>query len=416
MIRRHSLGHSATAIVTAIALVAPASGVGLMQTPAPAPATAKPATPAAKATPVKTAATPPPAPAPTTDLGWPRSYTTPSGAHAVMYAPQIASWEGQKRLVAYAAVSYQAKGAEKPELGTLTFETATTVSVSERLVKYSQLKITEAKLGKLDRDQSRELVAEIDAAIPDQERVIALDRVLANVDKSQIMPKNVEGVKADPPTIFFSTRPAVLVNIDGDPIWSPIKDNDLKFAVNTNWDLFEHAPTKHVLPAQRRHLAEGDRREGPVDAGGPAAGELHEAAGRRELEGRQGGASRARSSTPRRRPTVFVSTDAGRADPADAASRATCWSRARALLWVQQHRQRRVPRRQDRADLLPRGRAAGSRRRTSRDRGRSRRRRCRRTSRRSRSSTRDRACSRRCPARRRPPKRCCSRRSRRPRA
>src|SRR4030095_16236155 len=28
------------------------------------------------------------------------------------------------------------------------------------------------------------------------------------------------------------------------PIWSPIKDNDLKFAVNTNWDLFEHGPTK----------------------------------------------------------------------------------------------------------------------------------------------------------------------------
>ena len=46
----------------------------------------------------------------------------------MLYAPQIASWEGQKRLVAYAAVSYQAKGAEKPELGTLTFETDTSVS------------------------------------------------------------------------------------------------------------------------------------------------------------------------------------------------------------------------------------------------------------------------------------------------
>ena len=68
--------------------------------------------------------------------------------------------------------------------------------------------------------------------------------MLASVDKSQIRPKNVEGVKADPPTIFFSTTPAVLVNFDGDPIWSPIKDNDLKYAVNTNWDVFEHAPTK----------------------------------------------------------------------------------------------------------------------------------------------------------------------------
>ena len=44
-------------------------------------------------------------------------------------------------------------------------------------------------------------------------------------------------------TIFFSKAPAVIVNLDGEPIWSPIKENDLKFAVNTNWDLFQHGPT-----------------------------------------------------------------------------------------------------------------------------------------------------------------------------
>ena len=35
----------------------------------------------------------------------------------------------------------------------------------------------------------------------------------------------------------------MIVNLDGEPIWSPIKENDLKFAVNTNWDLFQHGPT-----------------------------------------------------------------------------------------------------------------------------------------------------------------------------
>src|SRR5262249_53376388 len=83
-----------------------------------------------------------------------------------------------------------------------------------------------------------DLVDAIVSGIPDVERVIALDRVLASVDRSQIVPKSVADVKADPPKIFYSTRPAVLVNFDGDPIWSPIKDNNLKFAVNTNWDVF----------------------------------------------------------------------------------------------------------------------------------------------------------------------------------
>ena len=69
----------------------------------------------------------------------------------------------------------------------------------------------------------------------------------------------------------------MLVNIDGEPIWSPIKDNDLKFAVNTNWDLFQHEPTQDLLPAQRAELAEGRGRQGPVDGGRQAAGELQEA-------------------------------------------------------------------------------------------------------------------------------------------
>ena len=36
----------------------------------------------------------------------------------------------------------------------------------------------------------QEIVAEIAKAIPQSERVIALDRVLAGIDKSQIIPKN----------------------------------------------------------------------------------------------------------------------------------------------------------------------------------------------------------------------------------
>ena len=126
--------------------------------------------------------------------------------------------------------------------------------------------------------------------------MIALDRVLARLDKSQIIPKNVDGVKADPPVIFYSTSPAILVNLDGDPIWSPIKDNDLKFAVNTNWDLFEHAPTQDVLPPPRPELAERRRHQGTVEAGGQAAGQLREAARRRQLEGREGGAARPRAA------------------------------------------------------------------------------------------------------------------------
>ena len=45
-------------------------------------------------------------------------------------------------------------------------------------------------------------------------------------------------IKADPPRIVVSTEPAVLVLIQGDPILQAIPGNDMKFVVNTNWDLF----------------------------------------------------------------------------------------------------------------------------------------------------------------------------------
>ncbi|HET7294151.1 MAG TPA: hypothetical protein VFM88_17115, partial [Vicinamibacteria bacterium] len=156
----------------------------------------------------------------------------------------MASWDERQHMEAYAAVSWQARGATKPTLGTIKIEADTKVSHDERLVSFSDFKIAESSFPSVPREQVREVVAEIDGSIPTDERVIALDRVLASLDRSQITPKNVEGVKADPPAIFYSQTPAILVNLDGEPIWSPIRENDLKFAVNTNWDLFEHVPTK----------------------------------------------------------------------------------------------------------------------------------------------------------------------------
>jgi hypothetical protein len=190
------------------------------------------------------AAKPPAAPVAPPDLGWPRAYTTASGGRTLLYTPQVADWRDQRHIVAYAAVAYEAKGASKPALGSVKVEAATRVSVSERLVSFSVLQVTESNFPTLKKEEVREVVAEIVKAIPDEERVIALDRVLASLDSSQILPKNAEDVKADPPKIFFSEKPTLLVNLDGEPIWSPIRENDLKFAVNTNWDLFEHGPTK----------------------------------------------------------------------------------------------------------------------------------------------------------------------------
>ncbi|MGE5359278.1 MAG: hypothetical protein ACM3NQ_09685 [Bacteroidales bacterium] len=193
--------------------------------------------------PAQAAAKPTTAAQPVADIGWPRAYQTAAGSRFTVYQPQIAEWANQQHMVAYAAVSLEQPSQAKPALGTVKLEANTKVALDVRVVSFSDMSITESNFPTLPKEKVREVVDELIRGIPTDDRVISLDRVLASVDKSTIKPKNVDGVKADPPNIFFSKTPAILVNIDGDPIWSPIKDNDLKYAVNTNWDLFQHTPT-----------------------------------------------------------------------------------------------------------------------------------------------------------------------------
>ena len=276
------------------------------------------------------------------------------------------------------------------------------------------MRIVEASFQTLPKEQTREIVATIEQVIPAEDRVIALDRVLANLDKSQIVPKNVEGIKADPPTIFFSKTPAVMVNLDGEPIWSPIRDNDLKFAVNTNWDLFQHVPSDTLYLRHEKSWLKAAEVKGPWSP----AGALPESFKKlpaddnwKDVKASLPGAPLAAAAVP----AVFVSFI-----PAElilttrrAALRARAGHRA---LVGQQHRERRVPDGEDGLRSTTWSRGAGSRRPTSPVPGDSRRRRCPRTSRRFRSSTSGRASSRPCPARIRRSRRCCSPRFRRPRA
>jgi hypothetical protein len=238
---------------------------------------------------------------------WPRRFTTTDGAQLVLYEPQIANWENQRHMTAYSAVSYLQPGKEMPMLGTLTLEADTRVSVEERLVDFSSLQIVQSNFPNASKEDIAAAVAAVKVSLPLRDRVLALDRVLAFVDASTIRPKNVEGVKADPPTVFYSTRSAILVNIDGAPIWSPIQGNDLRYAVNTNWDLFEQQSTKTFYLRNDRTWLKATVINGPWTAAGtlPASfAKLPADDNWKDVRGSLPGRTIAATAVP----TVFVST------------------------------------------------------------------------------------------------------------
>jgi hypothetical protein len=239
------------------------------------------------------------------DGEWPRRYVGADRAMVVVYEPQVASWEQQKLLSLYAAVAYTAPGADTPLLGTVMAEADTRVSVEERLVDFSSFRILQSNFPQAPKDQAAAAVAALKANMPLGERVLTLDRVLAYVDSSVIRARNVDGVKADPPAIFYSTRPALMVNVDGDPVWSPIQGNELRYAVNTNWDLFEHPPSKTLYLRHDQQWLQAQKIGGPWTAARtlpPSFGRLPADDNWKDV--RAAIPARAASTVP----TVFVST------------------------------------------------------------------------------------------------------------
>jgi hypothetical protein len=274
-------------------------------------------------------ATPPPGT--NADTGWPRIIEMKSGT-AVWYQPQIESWVNQKNVVAWSAVSYLPTGAKQPTLGTIKIEGPARVALDDRVVTLD-LKITEYNFTSLAPDQVKAFVADVQA-LPVNQRVLDLDRMLAYVDTSPLLPlNNSEALKADPPKVFYSRTPAVLLNLDGDPVWSPIQNVDLRYAVNTNWDLLEHTPSKTLYLRYNQSWLQATTVQGPWK---PAA-KLPESFSKLPADDNWKDVKAAVPGTPLLQsamPKVFVSTEPAELILLDGQPRYVRVAGAPTLLWV----------------------------------------------------------------------------------
>jgi hypothetical protein len=192
------------------------------------------------------------------EMDWPREFKSEQGVRLLMYAPQVESWDKFNKIVTRVAIALAKDTKDAPMLGSFQAVADTSVDQANRMVLVKQIQITAAHFPSLDTAHTRALIRDIKRTIPREEIVISLDRILASLKQNQVALKEVS-LRNDPPVIFVSDRPALLVHLDGPPIWSPIKGTDLKWAVNTNWPLFLHEPSrKHYLRYEKSWLETAD--------------------------------------------------------------------------------------------------------------------------------------------------------------
>ncbi|HET7261101.1 MAG TPA: hypothetical protein VFK60_04620 [Casimicrobiaceae bacterium] len=170
---------------------------------------------------------------------WPNTMTL-HGSTVTVSEPQAIAWPEHRTLTARAAVSILRPGARVPIRGTVEVSANTETDYTTRTVTYSGMKLVSTKFPSLDAVQAAQVEAQMRDVIPALgAKRVPVDAVLLSLKEPPAPPQTI-ALANDPPTIFYSTRPASLVVFNGEPVMAPLADG-LSVAVNTNWSVFETA-------------------------------------------------------------------------------------------------------------------------------------------------------------------------------
>jgi hypothetical protein len=158
---------------------------------------------------------------------WPRSYQV-NGIEFSLYQPQVDSWSGNviKARQVMAVKTATTKGADgKPvdhqAYGVLWLSANTETDKDARTVTLDNLAVDKISFPNAQDKQAAYLAA-VKKALPTTELVASLDAIEAQLailgaqDKADNVP-----IDNTPPDIIVSLEPAMLVSIDGDPVWRP---------------------------------------------------------------------------------------------------------------------------------------------------------------------------------------------------
>lgn len=185
--------------------------------------------------------------------GWPRTLER-EGNILVLYQPQVDDWKNFTQLEWRMAVSLTPAGG-KPAVGVVVVKGDTEIDHDNKMVFITNLKIVNTYFS-MDPPAAAQMDQLVRTFLPPAVD-ISLQRLVACIPKKDAVP----GVplKNHPPVIFVSYKPAILLDVDGQPVLAPIQNTYLQYMVNTQWPLFfEKSKAKYYLFAGQNWLQSGN--------------------------------------------------------------------------------------------------------------------------------------------------------------
>ncbi|HTE24620.1 hypothetical protein [Flavitalea sp.] len=173
------------------------------------------------------------------DVTFPRQLTN-EGSVLTMYQPQVDSWEQYKRL--HYRMAFTLKPNQGQEVSGVLYMSADTEANMEthRVVvnNFSTSKINFPSLEESDAKKMEETVRSFMS--PDRSLVMSIEQIVACTPKVDTVKTVV--LNNNPPVIFTSKRPTLLLAVEGSPVRAPASKENLDYVVNAGYPLFFSTP------------------------------------------------------------------------------------------------------------------------------------------------------------------------------
>ena len=189
-------------------------------------------------------------------LTFPREIDAEGGT-IIMHVPQVDTWKDFESVTGRFAVEVTPNGEAEAVIGTAEFVADTDANLEERVVAIDNTQIIVTSFPVANENRRAQLDRLVRSVAQQRTQYVPLDVMLSYIAEDATLPEE-EGLSFDPPPIFYSSTPAILVMTDGEPVLAPIADSRLKYAVNTNWDLFQYKDRDWYLRFDRRWLKSRD--------------------------------------------------------------------------------------------------------------------------------------------------------------
>jgi hypothetical protein len=171
---------------------------------------------------------------------WPKTITGSDGSIIKIYEPQPESFQGNV-LKARSAISIIESGKTDPTFGTFWEVATVETDRDNRRISIQSVKVPNVKFpGDVDDNKISYIKTTLETQIPTLGIDFSLDQVLSSLDMNEEEKKLSKNLNNNAPKVFYSTKPSILVVIDGQPKLQRNNDWNVDVVVNTPFTIVKN--------------------------------------------------------------------------------------------------------------------------------------------------------------------------------